>query len=96
MINVALAYVIRGLSRLEQYPTNTDFNTSVSLKITLALFINTAIVAIFVHQSNIYGSHGLISEIYNIIIANAIVSPLVPIFYPKHLINRFRRWHYLR
>ncbi|MEE4247734.1 MAG: hypothetical protein V2I33_20215 [Kangiellaceae bacterium] len=95
-INFILAHVIRILSRLEQYPTNTEFNTSVSIKITVALFINSAIVAIVVYQSSFYENDGLINEIYNIILVNAAVSPLVPIFHPLHFLNRFRRWYALR
>jgi hypothetical protein len=81
---------------LEQYPTNTEFNTSVSIKITVALFINSAIVAIVVYQSSLFENDGLINEIYNIILVNAAVSPLVPIFHPLHFLNRVRRWYALR
>ena len=40
------------------------------------MFLNTAIVAIIVYGSDLYGSDSLIVEIFSIIVVNAVTSPL--------------------
>ena len=76
-INQILMVSITFFSHLEKYSSSTDFYTSRAWKMTMAMFINTAIVAIIVYQDDLYGSDSLITEIYNIVLANAIFSPLM-------------------
>ena len=51
----------------------TAYNTAVSFKLTVAMFINTAIIVLIVYRDDWYGSDALIAEVYNIILANAIL-----------------------
>jgi hypothetical protein len=83
LINQLIQFFITYFSRLEKYPTITEFNTSIAWKMTAALFINTGVVALFVYRGNMYGNYGLVSEMYAIILANAMLSPLMPLVSPK-------------
>jgi uncharacterized membrane protein (DUF4010 family) len=76
MINMLLAVVITFFSRFEKHKTSTDYNTSRAYKLTVMMFINTALIAPIVYRDHLYGSDALIAEVYNIVLANAILSPL--------------------
>jgi hypothetical protein len=91
LINLLLTIVIQYFSKMEKHENITDFNTSRAYKLTTAMFINTALIAPIVYQNNLYGADGLIAEVYNIIIANAIISPLLQFVAPQYLEMIMRR-----
>jgi len=82
-MNVVLTAIIWYCERLSFYPTISDMQATVTRNLTLAMFINTALVAIPIHLNDWYGPHGLVVEIYNIMISNAILPPLMQFFSPK-------------
>ena len=49
VVNIALKYVVRALSRYEEAETMTSQNLSIALKLTAVRFINTSIVPIIVN-----------------------------------------------
>jgi len=65
--------VVKFFTKLEKFDSATAYNTAVSFKLTTAMFLNTAIIVIIVYRDDWYGSDALIAEVYNIIIANAIL-----------------------
>ena len=83
LMNVVLTAVIWYCERQSLYTTITDMQATVTRNLTLAMFINTALVAIPIHLNDWYGPHGLVVEIYNIMISNAILPPLLHLFSPK-------------
>ena len=54
------------------------------------MFINTAVIVLIVYRDDWYGSDALIVEVYNIVIANAILAPLIYLFDMEHIIRRTR------
>jgi hypothetical protein len=74
-----LRIVVRKASLYEENSTNTSQNLSVSLKLTLIRFVNTAIVPIVVNSrtSEWFGSGGLITNIFYIFISICFVDPLL-------------------
>ena len=92
LVNILLAYIIRTFSHFEKHLTVTDYNTSVALKQTLALFLNTAMAALVVHWGDFYSVEGLAAEMIDIMISNAIVQQLAYIINPYWLV----RWAFGR
>jgi hypothetical protein len=90
-INQVLSISIRFFARLEKYDSFTEYNTSVAVKLTSAMFINTAIVAWVVYYNDWYGSDSLVSEVYNIILANAFLSPFMYLFSVTYFLRRCKR-----
>jgi hypothetical protein len=89
-INVALQYIIAAVAIYEKHRTFTDLFRSKAVKLGTTMFINTALIAPVVYWGNIYGADGLIIEVYNIVIANAIFSPLLQVFSPLYIYRRLR------
>ncbi len=56
------------------------------------MFVNTALIAPIVYGNDIYGSDALIAEAYNIVLANAILSPLLQFFAPFYYLKKLRRY----
>jgi hypothetical protein len=90
VINIVLSQVIRFFSRLEKFDSYTNYTTSVAIKLTTAMFINTALIALIVYWDDWYGIDSLIAEVYNIILANAILSPLLYLFSFGYIVRRIR------
>ena len=59
---------------------------------TWAMFINTAIIVMIVYRNSWYGSDALIVEVYNIIIANAILTPLIYVLDVENIVRKVRQW----
>ena len=55
LVNVLLSETIKYFTRFEKYNTVTDYQSAVSIKITLAMFINTAIIGFIVYRNDFYG-----------------------------------------
>ena len=92
LVNMLLAFIIRTFSRFEKHLTVTDYNTSVALKQTLALFLNTAMAALVVHWGDFYSAKGLAAEMGDIMISNAVVQQLAYVLNPYWLV----RWAFGR
>jgi hypothetical protein len=90
VINIMLSQVIRFFSKLEKFDSYTSYTTSVAIKLTTAMFINTALIALFVYWDDWYGLDSLIAEVYNIILANAILSPMLYLFDVGYIVRRVR------
>lgn len=81
------------LSLKEKHETQTAYNLSVAFKLTLCMFINTALVPVLV---NIYAyrwfvSGGLISDIFSIMIAISFIDPIKKIFNVGALLKMLKR-----
>ena len=82
IINIILTTTIWFFERMSYYTTTSDLQAAVAQNLTLAMFINTALVAIPIHLNDWYGPHGLVLEMYNIMISNAVVAPLLYLLSP--------------
>ena len=74
--------MIKFIVNFEVLNTHTEYYINISQKMSLALFINTAIVtcAIYIfYTHNIYGPGGLIYIIFYFFVVNAISMPLLNI-----------------
>ena len=88
---MVLAVTIRRFSLSEMHKTVTDYDSAVFFKLTISMFINTAVIPILVHWENWYEPAGLTQEIYNILIANAIIPPILIVFGPKRMFKIVRQ-----
>jgi hypothetical protein len=81
IVNKSLLKVVRILSEKERHETITAYNLSVAFKLTLARFINTAIVPVIVNISSEkwFKEGGLVSDIFSIMISLSFVDPIVAI-----------------
>ena len=90
LMNSILTSVIWSCERFSLYPTITDMQATVTRNLTLAMFINTALIAIPVHLNDWYGPHGLVVEVYSIMIANAVLPPVFNLISIKGI------WRYVK
>ena len=93
MINFILGRSTRYFSSFERPHTVTAYNVSVALKLTLAMFINTAVIALVVNndwRSDWFVSQGLMADATYILISNAFVSPLIYLLSPLVCLHRLR------
>lgn len=92
IINMILVFIIKVTSSMEKHMTQTSYNTSVALKQTIAMFLNTAIVSFILHWGDFYSPQGLAAEMYNIMISNAVVQPVVYWLNPAYRVQQYIRW----
>lgn len=92
IINMILVFIIKVTSKMEKHVTETSYNTSVALKQTIAMFLNTAVVSFILHWQDFYSPQGLAAEMYNIMISNAVVQPVVYWLNPAYRVQQFVRW----
>ena len=93
IINFTLSRLIRYFTSFEKPHTLTTYNISVSTKLTLAMFFNSAVIALIVNydwQEDWFTRGGLVFDITYIVISNAFVSPLLYIFSPVVCLHRYR------
>jgi hypothetical protein len=91
IMNAVLTATIWHCERLSLYTTITDMQAAVTRNLTFAMVINTAFVAIPIHLNDWYGPHGLLVEIYNIMISNALLAPLLSLVSPAGLVRWLQR-----
>jgi putative effector of murein hydrolase LrgA (UPF0299 family) len=96
VINISLARTVRFFGKLEKFDSYTSYNTSVAIKLVVAMFVNTAIIALIVYWDDWYGADSLIAEVYNIVLANAIMSPLLYFFSVGYIVRLVRQWYHVR
>lgn len=99
VINLVLARSIRLFSLFEKPHTYTLYNSSVALKLVLAMCINTALITILVNNDrdeSWFTPGGLAVEVTYIYISNAVVGPLLYVFSPGYLFRLIRRYRIRR
>ena len=74
-LNLVLSKTIRFFCSLEPFDTYTEYNASVAWKLSIAMFLNSAIVPLLVYWDEWYGFDSMIMEVWNIILTNAVLSP---------------------
>lgn len=94
-VNVVLGRVVRILSAYEKHETYSKYHLSVSVKLTIALFINTGIVPLFVNfgRKNYFDQGGLMVDIFYNTFTIAFISP---IFYYFNPIYFWKKWSFYR
>lgn len=88
-INTVLARIIRSLTLLERHETHTQYDLSVSLKLTFAMFINTGLIPLFVNynETSWFTKTGLSMDILFNLLALCFLSPLFYILTPEYMIK---------
>jgi len=94
VINFIFGKIIRVLSSYEVHETYTNYNLTVALKLTITRFINTGIIPLAVHiqPKDWFNTSGLSTDIFFIIFATAFLSPLIDVFEPGWIFNKFIIW----
>lgn len=94
IINFIFGKLIRVLSSYEVHETYTNYNLSVAIKLTFTRFINTGIIPFAVHikPEDWFTTSGLTMDILFIIMATAFLSPLIDLFDPVWVMNKFIIW----
>ena len=87
IINMMLSRITRVFTEYEKHITNTSYNTSVAVKLTIALFLNSALVPLVVHWGDFYSRHGLAEEVDYVMLANALFYPIAYILNPHWLVR---------
>jgi hypothetical protein len=93
IINFILSRLIRYFTSFEKPHTLTAYNISVSTKLTLAMFFNSALIALIVNydwEKDWFTRGGLVYDITYILISNAIVTPLVYYLSPVVCLHKYR------
>ena len=87
IINMLLSRITRIFTGYEKHTTNTSYNTSVAVKLTIALFLNSALVPLVVHWGDFYSRHGLAEEANYVMLANALFYPIAYVLNPHWLVR---------
>ena len=92
VVNMLLAKIIRILSDFEQHETHSKYNISIAVKLTIAMFINTAIIPMFVNfgKENWFDRGGLMEDIFYNTFSVSIISPLLYLIDPGYMIKKIR------
>ena len=90
-MNMVLTKTIRYFTKFEKFDTVTDYNSALTIKMTLSMFLNTAMVANIVYRDAWYGQVSLIVEISSIIILTAIIHPFATFFDAFYLKRKIRQ-----
>jgi hypothetical protein len=93
MINFILSRSTRVSTSYERPHSVTAYNISVAIKLMLAMFFNTAVIALIVNYDwyeDWFVPGGLATDATYILISNAIVSPLLYVFSPMVCIYKLR------
>lgn len=90
-----LKTVVRKFSQYEKYETLTAMDISVAFKLTLARFVNTALVPIMVNgdASKWFLNGGLVSDVFYIIVLACFLDPIMFLVDPAYFIKRLSRWY---
>lgn len=94
IINFILGRLTRYFSSFERPHSITDYNTSVAIKLTYAMFFNTALITLIVNydwKKDWFTSGGLIVDATYILFSNAFLSPLIYLFSPIILIRIMKK-----
>ena len=77
-INFLLKETIKRLTSKEHHRTHTAFNLSVGIKLTIARFVNSAIVPVIINtgEDKWFVDGGLVFDIFTIMIMISIADPI--------------------
>jgi hypothetical protein len=78
VINFSLKETIKSLTEYEYHRTHTAFNLSVGIKLTIARFVNSAIVPVIINKQKDkwFADGGLVFDIFTVMIMIAIIDPI--------------------
>jgi magnesium-transporting ATPase (P-type) len=87
--NACLAIIIRKLTQKENHETYTKYHLSVSIKVSIALLLNTAVIPLLVNfgRESWYNSSGLANDIFYQSISFVMVTPTLQIFNISYFMN---------
>ncbi|KAL4453973.1 hypothetical protein ABPG74_003856 [Tetrahymena malaccensis] len=95
IINSMLVIILKQLSFIELQPTVTDTNISVSEKLVIGQFCNSALITLVVNFTidvdSFWGSSGITNDFTLIALSNCVVPPLLTIFNPFYYLRLFKR-----
>ena len=76
-----LTITIRYFTQKEKFDSVTDYQSAVAIKMTIAMFLSTAMIVNIVYRENFYdGQASLVVEISEIIIVTAVLHPFISYF----------------
>jgi hypothetical protein len=92
IVNGLLVFVMRRFSTLEEHSTLTNLNVSVAVKLTIARFLNSSLVLLFVNDDPLqWFKNGNLAYDATILIALlAVQAPLKTILWPWGLIKKIK------
>lgn len=93
-INNILYILIRILSAYEKHMTYTKYHLSIAFKLTIATFINTALLPIFTRldKDEWFQSGGLATTIFYNVISVSFISPIFQVFSIPYFIKLYKMW----
>jgi hypothetical protein len=101
-INIIISRLQRKLTLAEKHSSETEHFDSLTVKETMAQFVNTCLVVIIVHfmisdrVDEIYSSGGLIEDICFILLSQIFIQPLFNAIGVWDLLRAFRRYRLTR
>ena len=92
IVNGLLVFVMRRFSTLEEHSTLTNLNVSVAVKLTIARFLNSSLVLLFVNNDPLqWFKNGNLAYDATVLIALlAVQAPLKTILWPWGLIKKVK------
>ena len=91
-VNICLTVSIRYFTKFEKFDTVTDYNSALTIKMTTAMFLSTAMIVNVVYREAWYdGEASLIVEISSIIFITAIIHPFITFFDAFYLKRKIRQ-----
>ena len=98
VINSALSIAIRYFAQFELHGTKTNENISISKKLGVAQFVNTALIIFFVNYyqngKQVAINGGLNFDLISLILSSIFITPILTIFSPAILFKTLLRLYY--
>jgi len=96
IINGALCFVIPIITNFERLGSETAYYFSVSIKLSLALFLNSGIIPIITHKKDSYFINGgFLTSVWMNWLFICILNPILEVFNIKYLLS-FLKWKLIR
>jgi len=92
IVNGLLVFVMRRFSTLEEHSTLTNVNVSVAVKLTIARFLNSSLVLLFVnHDADRWFKNGNLAYDATVLIGLlAVQAPLKTLLWPFGLLKKIK------
>lgn len=92
-INIFLKTIVRKFSLYEKQDTLTAYNMSVAFKLTIARFVNSAVVPVVVNVSvnDWFNDGGLVTVAFYVVLSVSFVDPFLTLVDPFIIIRYVRR-----
>lgn len=92
--NFVLGRFVRRFSSFQRHKTYSEYHISVAIKLSLAMFINTAIVPLLINYKpeHWFTASGLVQDVTLNLLGVCFISPLTYIFDPRYLLKLCRRY----